>query len=387
MAVQHRMLACVAVLAMSVLLAACGEQPQQGAAASDAPVPSVVVAPVVSTPVSFAVEFVGQTQAVQKVDLRARVTGFLLKRGFEEGGRVAEGDLLFAIDQAEYAAARDAAAARLARAEATLLEDNQNLERYRILAERGTASEARLDEAIAKQGQSNADVTAARADLARANLDLGYTDIVSPVSGHIGRSSVDVGNLIGPDTGVLATVVILDPIQVVFSISERDFLNYREAVRDGTARTFAPYVRLSNDALYSHPGKLDFIDVQVDPSVGAIQARAQFPNPDGLLLPGQFVSVVLEGAEPETQIVVPQAAVQANQIGPFVMVVDADNQLDLRQIKTGQRSGPWIVVAEGLEVGETIVVEGIQKVRPGATVNPVQQASIQAGTQASAPVQ
>jgi membrane fusion protein, multidrug efflux system len=383
MAVQHRLLACVAVLAASVLLAACGEQPQQGAAASDAPVPSVVVAPVVSAPVSFAVEFVGQTQAVQKVDLRARVTGFLRKRGFQEGGTVAEGDVLFAIDQAEYAAARDAAAARLARAEATLLEDNQNLERYRILAERGTASEARLDEAIAKQGQSNADMTAARADLARADLDLGYTNIVSPVSGHIGRSSVDVGNLIGPDTGVLATVVTLDPIQVVFSVSERDFLNFKEAVRDGTARTFAPYVRLSNDALYAHRGKLDFIDVQVDPSVGAIQARAQFPNPDGLLLPGQFVSVILEGAEPEMQIVVPQAAVQANQIGPFVMVIDADNQLELRQIRTGQRSGTWIVVTDGLEVGETIVVEGIQKVRPGATVNPVQQASTQAG----APVQ
>jgi membrane fusion protein, multidrug efflux system len=377
------MLAWVAVPAVSVLLAACGEQPEQGAAASDAPLPSVVVAPVVSSPVSFAVEFVGQTQAVQKVDLRARVTGFLLERGFQEGGTVSEGDPLFVIDQAEYAAARDAAAARLARAEATLLEDDKNLERYRILAEGGTASEARLDEAIAKQGQSNADVTSARADLARADLDLGYTDIVSPISGHIGRSSVDVGNLIGPDTGVLATVVTLDPIQVVFSVSERDFLTYREAVRDGKERAFAPYVRLSNDALYAHRGELDFIDVQVDPSVGAIQARARFPNPDGLLLPGQFVSVILEGAEPETQIVVPQAAVQANQIGPFVMVIDADNQLDLRQIKTGQRSGPWIVVADGLEVGETIVVEGIQKVRPGATVNPVQQASTQAG----APVQ
>lgn len=354
------------------IIPACSDEnsnaKQDGAAKQP---PAVVVAPVVMKPVAASADFVGQTEAFQSVDLRARVTGFLLEQKFKEGQDVKKGDVLFVIDPSEFDAARSVAAAKVQRAQATILEAENQLARYKRLEASGTFSPAQLDAARAKEGQARADLAAAEAELKRAELDVGYAKITSPIDGKIGGSKVDVGNLIGPDSGVLATVVALDPIRVNFTVSERSYLNYSQAKKDGKATGFVPKIRLANDEMYGHDGKLDFIDNRVDPSTGTIKVRVEFPNPDELVLPGQFVNVTLVSSDPQNQIVIPQAAVQENQTGPFVLVVDQDNKVVMRPVKTGQRKDAEIAVTDGLNTGESIIVEGIQKVRPGAEVKPV----------------
>ncbi len=356
------------------MLAGCGES-EKSAPQANQPAPGVETTPAVSKPVSATQDFVGQTEAIQSVDLRARVTGFLLEEKFAEGSEVKKGDVLFVIDPSEFNANRDAAAAKIAGVEATIRETNLQLARYRELRDRGTASEAKLDEAKAKAGRATADLAAAKADLKKTELDVGYTKIEAPIAGRIGKSSVDVGNLIGPDSGVLATINDLDPIRVSFPVSEREFLDYKKAEKEGKAKEFVPRIKLANNQIYQHDGKFDFIDNRVDPTTGTIKLYLDFPNPDGLLLPGQFVNVTLVSSDPENKIVVPQAAVQENQTGPFVLVVDQDDKVVMRPIKTGQRNGADIAVLDGLAEGENIIVAGIQKVRPGMKVNPVQQKS------------
>jgi len=371
-----KLLRALAVFLGILALAGCSEDKSGSAAAQNqgqTPAPAVVVAPVTSKSVSNSLEFVGQTEAFQKVELRARVTGVLTEKNFDDGAQVKDGQLLFVIDPAEFQAAQDSAAAKVERSKATILEAKQKLERYKILVERGTSSQASLDEATAAEGEATADLAAAQADLERAKLDLGYTKISAPIAGQIGSSSVDVGNLIGPDTGVLATLIAMDPIRVIFSISEQDYLDYKQAEKNGDAEKFTPRIKLANDTTYPHDGKWDFVDNQVDPSTGTIGVRVEFPNHDKLILPGLFVNVILVSADPKDQLVVAQAAVQENQTGPFVLVVDNENRVEMRPIKTGQRDGTDIVVTEGLTKGEMIVVEGIQKVRPGGLVDPVKQ--------------
>lgn len=361
----------VIVCGLPLALIAC--QSEKKAAAPSGPAPAVIVAPVTSKPVASSIGFVGQSEAFQKVELRARVTGFLNKQDFKEGSDLKKEALLFEIDPSEYIANRDAANAKVVRAEAALLQAEQSLVRYKKLVDKGTASVAKYDEAVAQEGQTKADVAAAKADLVRAELDLGYTKIISPISGRIGRSSVDVGNLIGPDSGVLATVVTLDPIHITFSISEREFLDYKKEVKEGRAEKLKPQIELANGETYPHDGTFDFLDNQVDADTGTIKARVSFPNPDSLILPGQFVTVSLVSSDPKKALVVPQAAVQQNQAGSFVLVVNKDSKVELRPIKTGQRTGTELVVSDGLTEGETIIVEGIQKVRPGAKVQPTQK--------------
>ena len=352
-------------------LTACEEQ--SNTSKVKRPAPAVIVAPVVSKPVAASVEFVGQTEASQSVDLRARVTGFLLKQAFKDGNAVKKGEVLFVIDPSEFNAARDVAAAKVERANATIEEAENQLARYKKLEQSGTFSPAQLDAARAKEGQARADLAAAEAELKRAELDVGYTRIISPIDGRIGGSSVDAGNLIGPDSGILASVVALHPIRVNFAVSERDYLDYTQSRRNGKTAGFTPKIRLANDQIYPHDGTLDFIDNRVDASTGTIKVRVEFPNPDELILPGQFVNVTLVSEEPENQIVVPQTAIQENQTGPFVLVVDKDNKAGIRPVKTGQREGTEISVTDGLSAGEMIIIDGIQKVRPGATVKPVPQ--------------
>ena len=346
---------------------------QETAAQTDgaAPAPAVTVAPVTSRPVSSTLEFVGRTEAYREVELRARVVGFLLERGFEEGSEVSEGDVLFQIDPAEYDAAVAAASAGVKRAEATLTEAQRKLKRARNLVKRGHVSQAELDEAVAKASQAEADLAAARADLTSAELNLGYTRIVAPIGGRIGETSIDEGNLIGPDSGVLATIVDVDPIKVTFAITEREMLDYRQARQRGESRQFTPTLRLANGTMLEEGGTITFLDNRADPMTGTIRLFAEFPNESELVLPGQFVTVVLVSREPQAMIVVPQSAVQTNQAGAFVLIVDQDNSVASRPVVLGERTGADVVVSEGLSAGETVIVEGIQKVRPGAKVTPV----------------
>ena len=364
--VTVRMLRGIALVPV-LLLSACSDSGDT-TSADDKPLPGVVVEAVTAKDVAGQTDFVGRTDASQRVDVRARVSGTLLKRPFEEGHEVEEGAVLFEIDPAEFQANLLAAEAQVAKAQASFNENDRSLKRYEVLLEREAASEAQYDIAKSKADQSQADVSAADADVERAKLDLGYATITSPISGRAGISDVDVGNLIGPDSGVLVTVLDLDPIDVIFSVGERDYLNYVEARKAGTAEDFTPQIRLANDKLYEFPGEVDVIDNKVDPATGTINIRLKFPNPDRTLVPGQYVSVLLTRSTPEKRVVIPQSAVQENQAGPFVLVVDGEGRVEARPIKTGDRIETGVVVLDGLREGETLVVEGIQKVRPGAEV-------------------
>ncbi len=364
----------VTILAAFVL-ASCDENGAQTTGKSERPPPGVVVVPVQTKDVSSAIEYVGRTNASQRVDIRARVSGTLVERPFEEGEAVEQGAMLFKIDPSELEASKAAAEAEVAKAEAVLKEAAASLARYQQLEAKDVASVANLDQAVAKEGQARANLKAAQAALKKAELDLGYAQIVSPLAGRSGIANADVGNLIGPDTGVLVTIVKLDPIHILFSIGEREYLNYRKARAAGNTEEMTPRIKLANGELYKEAGTFDLADNEVDPATGTLKLRVSFPNPDRLIVPGQFVNVVLTSTTPERLTVVPQASVQENQSGPFVLVVGQDNKVDARQIRTGQRVGSEIVALEGVTEGETVIVEGIQKVRPGAVVTPSQRPS------------
>jgi membrane fusion protein (multidrug efflux system) len=356
-----------AILVPALVLAACSDN-SKTSDTEKAPLPGVVVEAVTARDVADQTDFVGRTEASQRVDVRARVNGTLLKRPFEEGQEVEAGAVLFEIDPAEFEANLLSAEAQRAKAEASYNENERNLQRYEVLLKRETASQAEYDIAKSKADQSAADVSAGEAEVERAKLDVSYATITSPISGRAGISDVDVGNLIGPDSGVLVTVLDLDPIDVMFSVGEREYLNYVEARKAGKAEDFTPQIRLANDKLYEFSGEIDVVDNKVDPATGTINIRLKFPNPDRTLVPGQYVSVLLTRATPEKRVVIPQAAVQENQAGPFVLIVNGEGRVEARPVKTGDRVEDGVVVLNGLTVGETLVVEGIQKVRPGAEV-------------------
>lgn len=366
---HSRKFAVSALAVTAVILAGCSDAPTGDPSA--APPPAVSVVAVTEKDFSQSQEFVGKTEAFSQVDLRARVTGFLSDQAFVEGAEVAADELLFRIDPAEYQAAVAAATAGVERATALLTQAEQTLERSRELVEKGTIPQATLDDAIAAEGRARADVSAANADLEVANLNLGYTEIHAPIAGRIGPSAIDVGNLIGPDTGVIATVIELDPIRVGFSLAERMYLQVVPAIQAGDVPDILPRIRLADGTMFDQTGTIAFVDNQVDPNTGTVRVFVDFPNPNKLLLPGQFVNVVLTSAEPQQQILIPQVAVQLNQTGAFVLVVGADNRIELRQITTGAIAGTDIVVDAGLTVGELIIIDGIQKVRPGGEVTVV----------------
>ena len=358
---------CTFLLAAPLVLSACSDD-AKSPNAQDVPLPSVVVEPVTSKEVAGFIEFVGRTEASQRVDVSARVKGALLKRPFDEGAEIEADAVLFEIDPAEFEATLAATKANLAKAKANLVEAENSLARYEVLVKREAASVAQYDVAKSQAHQAKAEVAAAEAEVQRAELDLSYATILSPIAGRSGIANVDVGNIIGPDSGVLVTVLDLDPLDVFFSIGERQYMNYMDAVKEGKVSKFTPYIRLANDKIYEHPGEVDVVDNKVDPATGTINVRLKFPNADRILVPGQYVNVILRSENPEKRIVIPQAAIQENQAGPFVLVVNGEGRVESRPVRTGQRVDDGIVVVEGLTVGETLIVEGIQKVRPGAEV-------------------
>jgi membrane fusion protein (multidrug efflux system) len=335
----------------------------------------VVVSSATTKEVTSTNEFVGRSVANNRVELRARVTGFIESRPFQEGARVAKGDLLYLIEQDEYRAALDAAQAQVDRAQAEVIDAGKNLERSRVLADRQTVSQATLDEAIARDAQAGADLNGAKAALAQAQLNLGYTQIEAPLGGRISTSALDEGNLVGPESGVLATIVATDPIEVRIAVTEREVLAYRRDQANNAAATFTPRLKLVDGSYLEGEGTLSYLENEIDPTTGTASLYILFPNPQELVLPGQFVTVALETSVSEEKVVVPQSAVQSNQAGPFVLVVGADDKVEARPVGLGERQGAEVVIESGLEPGETIVVEGMQKVRPGAAVTPTQAGS------------
>jgi membrane fusion protein (multidrug efflux system) len=369
-----RLTAAVATLSAFINLTGCGQQQGESSVAEP---PAVGVIEVAEQKVNPFFEFVGKTRPKERVALRARVTGFLEERSFDEGGNVERDQVLFRIEPEQYEATVAQAEAALSAAKAKLNQARVDLARYQELAKTKNVSQQKVDEAEALVLVEEAAVQTAEADLRKTRLDLEYTEIKAPIAGRIDLSAYDVGNLVGPDSGVMATINRMDPIDVTFSIAETSYLELAEAVIDARRAGEAtdgyshiPLIKLPNGEIYQYRGAFDFIDNKVDEKTGTVLIRAQFPNPDRLLLPGQFVNVVIEREEAVDKVVVPQAAVLTDQAGNYVLLVNDDNQVEYRRIEAGQRFGADWVVEQGLEPGERIVLYGIQKVRPGLTVKP-----------------
>ncbi|NYZ16464.1 efflux RND transporter periplasmic adaptor subunit [Azospirillum sp. RWY-5-1] len=367
-----------ATLALTTATAASAQAPGGG---QGAPLPAVVVAPVERRTIAPQSEFVGRVEPIASFDARVRVAGTLERVAFAEGQDVVRDQLLYVIEPAVYRARLDAAQAQLARAEAQLREATQDYERAVELNRRGTASEATLQQSQAARDSAQADVMAARAAVEQAELELSYTDIRSPIVGRVGATAVTEGNYVTPETGTLATVVQLDPIRVVFSVSDRQLLDVLQQTGAGSPAEltdrFVPTLRMANGTLYDQPGRVEFVDNRVDPQTGTIRVRARFTNPQALLLPGQYVNVVVRPEQTAQRPVVPVDAVQRNREGAYVLVVGADDVVQARPVTLGTQQDQVYAVRDGLQPGERIVVQGQQKLRPGMRVNPVSRSAEQ----------
>jgi membrane fusion protein (multidrug efflux system) len=353
------------------LVSGCGDNKQSNPAAS-APPPAVTVVKVTAAEIKPTTTFTGRIEAKNKVDLRARVDGFLEKRLFAEGADVAESDLLFVIEKGLYQAAVDQAKAALETAESTLKLADLDVDRQTQLFQRNVTAQATLEQATAKQGEARGNMLAQKAALEKAELQLSYTDIKSPISGRIGRASVSVGNFVSPSNGALATVVSQDPIYASFPVTQREMLAVREQQAEGKGGEYVIYIRLADGSRYPGAGKIDFLDNTVNQGTDTVQVRAVFANPDRILVDGQLVTVVAEEGKGESALVVPQQALQVDQTGPYVLVVDKDNKIQIRRVETDVARGVNMVIRKGLAADELIVTEGIQRVRPGQVVAPTE---------------
>ncbi len=368
-------------LAALLSLAACKPQSaapggsQSSGPAGGMPPPEVEILTVAPSNVPRTLEAPGRLQAVRTAEVRARVEGILERRTYTEGSEVKAGEVLFRIDSRTLAANVEAAKASLARNQAQKLIAGQNLDRMQALVASNAVSKQEFDQAMAAKAQANADVAAAQAALSRAEIDLGYATVTAPISGRIGRALVTEGALVGKGEATpLANIEQYDPIWVNFSQSSADFLNLRETLRSGKAKTSQAPVMLvlENGREYTKPGKLLFNDLAIDPATGSVGLRAEFPNPDRSLLPGQFVTARLPVALAENVIVVPQRAVQTSPQGQAVLLVGADGKVIAQQVKTGGLSGAGWIIAEGLKGGEKVIVNGVQKARPGSPVTAIE---------------
>lgn len=313
--------------------------------------------------------FVAKIEAKDKVALRARVEGFLQERLFQEGDMVTEGQVLFVIEKANFEANVRDAEANLNKAEARLKNTQAQYNRSLKLFKTKDVSEARLDEAKAQFESSKAEINQAQAKLDLAKKDLEYTDIVAPMDGKIGEATYSVGELIGPSSGPLAQIVRINPIEAVFSVSENQLLLLQEQFMNA-AGVDVEFI-LADGRLYPNPGKINFVDNALDEAMNTLKLKAQFPNPNGELISGQYGRVVLKAHTARRDLIVPQRAVQRDMLGEFVYVIDKNNKIEKRTVKTGLELPNYeIVITNGLKAGETIVTEGFQKITAGTTVTP-----------------
>lgn len=364
-------------ITVALLLSGCNDDtPHQ----HQAPPPAVSVVNVEAKPVGSMYSFVARSEAVNQADILARVEGYMISRDFVEGGKVKKGQLLFAIDNAPFIAALNAAKAQLASSKASYINAKKNLARAKDLIRKGAMSQSDYDNQVNTEAQAAASVQQAQANLETAKINLSYTKITAPFDGNIGKSVYSVGNLIGPTSQKLATVTSMDPIYVTFEVDERQLVGHMLSGSDqGTAMReadikdkgdFTLNLKLPNGQKYRHAGTFGFANTQVDETTGTLTMRATFPNPDGIILPGLYLTLDAESTEKETLPLIPQAAVQQNQSGYFVLVVTKDNKVETRQVTLGRRIGAMWAVEGGLKANERIIVEGLQKARPGTVVTP-----------------
>jgi membrane fusion protein (multidrug efflux system) len=353
----------LAAMALACAALSGAAQGQQGA-----PPPAVLVQPAETKPLAARAEFIGRVAAVDKVDLRARVKGFLGPRKFTDGDQVKEGQVVFTIEPDTYQATVDQKIAQRDAAKATLANAEVQFKRAAELLRTNTGTQVTFDQRQAEQLQAKASVEEAQAALRDAEVQLSYTEIRSPLTGRIGKAAFSPGNLVSPDSGVLATVVTETPMRVLFSVTQRELL---EARKDGGGKDGAGLVvqlRLADDSIYPEKGKLDFVDVTVDSKTDGQIVRAVFANKNDTLTDGMTVRVILELEKPPTVIAIPESAVALDQAGPYVLVVNDKNVVEQRRIKVGTARDGLLAIEQGLKAGEKVIIQGQQKVRQGMTV-------------------
>jgi membrane fusion protein (multidrug efflux system) len=356
-------------LAAALPLAWPGRAPAQPAAPAALPVGTVAAA---LRPVSASTGFVGRVAAEQRVDITARVKGYLTGILFTEGSMVQKGAPLFDIDPAPFQAALQQAQGALYRAQATYANATIDRQRADELVKTHTVSPQQRDARVAAQQSAQGDVVTADGNLKTAQINLGYAHITAPITGRIGRSVVTVGNVVGPDTGPLTVMVSQDPIYVLFPVSQREFLRLERTDDQAAANKLVVRLRFSDDSLYPETGHIDFVDVKVDQATDTVMVRATFPNPKGKLVDGQLVRISVESGTPQQQVVIPQAALIADQEGTYVFVAD-QGRAAVKRVRIGQTIGPDVVITTGLAAGDQVITEGLTALRPGAPVaaNPV----------------
>jgi membrane fusion protein (multidrug efflux system) len=318
-------------------------------------------------PISDIRDFVGRVEATGRVEIRARVQGYLEQVLFKEGEIVKKGDQLYQIEKGLFQAAVEAAKGALERSKAAKTLTAIQLQRAQELLEKNAGTAVARDQALAADQQAQGQILADQANLDTANINLGYTDIASPIAGKVSKTNVTAGNVVGPASGILTLIVSQDPMYISFPVSQRELLQAQLSGRGLDLTNIKIKIRFADGSTYQHEGTVNFIDVSVDRSTDTVLARATMPNPDGALIDGQLVSVAVEAGAPQEKVVVPQSALIADQQGVYVFAVE-DGKAVVKRIKTGGESGPNIVVDEGLKGGEQIIVEGLQSIRPGQAV-------------------
>ena len=363
------------------------------APAAAAPPAEVAVEVIAPRRVAVTNELPGRIDAIRVAQVRARVAGILQKRVFVEGADVKAGETLFEIDPAPFKANLASAQASVAKAEASLKQTRAVAERFKSLIAAEAISRQDYDNAIAAAQEAEAEVQVAKAAATNAQLNLGYATVTAPISGRIGRALVTEGALVGQnETTPLATIQQIDPVYFDFAQSSTDVLRLRRALESGAVKGVAPgaakvTLLLEDGSVYQHPGKLLFSDITVDPNTGMLALRAEFPNPERLLLPGMFARGRVEQAVNEDAITAPMRAITRGAGGAAtVLVVGAENKVELRSLKLGSAVGDRWIVTEGLKAGERIVIEGVQKARPGGVVKPMAAAEASDGRTSAAAV-
>ncbi len=361
-----------APLLPALLLAACARH--EAEAPSAPPPPEVTVARPAQRTVTDYRDFTGRLAAIDSVVVRARVTGYLEAVRFQEGALVQAGDLLYEIDQRPYRAALAQAEGSVAAAEARLVRLEADLGRARTLLEDHVISQEGFDQASGQYEETVGTLQALRAAVERAKLDLEFTRIKAPIGGRTGESALDVGNLVMADSTALTSIVSIDPIQAYFEVDERSVLLYRDLVRQRKVKSAREarvpvWLGLSDEEGFPHEGTIDFVDNRLDPTSGTIRVRALLDNPDAHLSPGLFARIRVPFSEPHPALLVPERALGADQRGWYVLVVDAQGVVEHRPVTLGARDDGQAVVEEGLAPGERVVVAGLQRARPGATVD------------------
>jgi RND family efflux transporter MFP subunit len=337
-----------------------------------------MVSPPLAREVTDYYEYTGRTAAVEAVEVRARVSGYLVKVNFREGSVVKKGDLLFQIDPRPFQAVLDEAKGQVAQWEAKLARAEADVARYERLLPKGAASQKDLDQAVADRGEARAAIQSARGAVDRAALDLEFTRVTAPISGRISRHLIDEGNLVTMNTTLLTTIVSRDPMYAYFDVDERAVLHVRQLIREGKARNarnsevVPVLLGLANETGFPHRGTLDFLDNQINPQTGTLRLRGVFPNEDEpeVLLPGYFARVRLLIGQTHRALLVTERAIDTDQGQKTLYIVDDKNEVVSRPIRVGALHDGLRVIEAGVQPGERVIVNGLLQVRPGITVEP-----------------